>query len=232
MDLENFTSQIELEIERRLSEINKLYNVQSVTIDIECKNALRRSSICLYYAHIEGFVYFIFLHYINAINRSNSKAKDVIDEIKAANYHLELGKLFLNTKHPFFRRPLPNDTHLHSLSRQIEFFSDIAPLWADTIINIDDGFIDTENNVGKEVIQKLLYKVGLNYGAIHSTLYSSLAQLLNIRNDIAHGANLSPITDDHFNRFYECTKSIISELKSIITDAYAHKKFLTSTVSS
>lgn len=229
MDLIDFTSQIEFEIEKRISEITKLHNLQSSLEDVETQNAVRRSTICLYYAHIEGFISFVFSHYVNAINSWEPRAKDVIDEIKAAGYHACLMKLTSNKKHPIFKGVLPNDEHLHMLARQIEFFSDIVPLWEDAVINIDDKFINTENNVGREVLQKLLYKVGLDYYRVHAGLYSNLARLLNIRNDIAHGANLNPIKEADFNSYYECTKNIILELEKIITEAYTNGRFLTST---
>jgi len=149
MDLENFTAEISYQVEVRIDEITKLHNLQENQDNPAIQNAIRRSSVCLYYAHIEGFVYFVFTHYIN-----------------------------------------------------------------------------TENNVGKNVLQKLLYKVGMDYRIIHHDLYASLAQLLNVRNDIAHGSNLDIIAQEDFDKYYDCTKRVITELENLITVAYTDKKFL------
>lgn len=226
MDIVDFTSQIESEVSIRLLELGKLNNLCNLLENVDEKNSLRRASICLYYAHIEGFVYFIFTHYINAINMLVLPAKNVINEIKAANYHKNLSGLLSNKKHPLFKKPFPEDQALHTLFRQAEFLSEILPSWNQAIINIDDSFIDTENNVGKEVLQKLLYKVGLNYQAIDQNLCSDLARLLRIRNDIAHGSNLSIIKDDDFENYYVCVTTIISKLRNIIIDAYRTEAFL------
>ncbi len=226
MNVADFDSQIELQVVSRLTEISKLNNLCSMEEDLETRNSLKRASICLYYAHIEGFVYFVFTHYINAINMLRVPAANAINEIKAANYHKNLSGLLSNKKHPLFRKPFPEDQALHTLFRQAEFLSEILPSWNQAIIDIDDSFIDTENNVGKEVLQKLLYKVGLNYQAIDQSLCSDLARLLRIRNDIAHGSNLSIIKDDDFGKYYECATEIISKLKNIIIDAYRTKAFL------
>jgi len=226
MDLENFTAEISYQVEVRIDEITKLHNLQENQDNPAIQNAIRRSSVCLYYAHIEGFVYFVFTHYINAINSSAPKVRDVIDEIKAASYYADLMKLFSDKKHRFFRKDLPDDAHLHSFARQVEFFSDIAPLWGEAAININDKYINTENNVGKNVLQKLLYKVGMDYRIIHHDLYASLAQLLNVRNDIAHGSNLDIIAQEDFDKYYDCTKRVITELENLITVAYTDKKFL------
>lgn len=226
MDLENFTAEISYQVEVRIDEITKLHNLQENQDNPAIQNVIRRSSVCLYYAHIEGFVYFIFTHYINAINISAPRVQDVIDEIKAASYHADLIKLLSDTKHRFFRKRLPDDVHLHSLARQVEFFSDIAPLWGEATINIDENYINTESNVGKDVLQKLLYKVGMDYTIIHHELYASLSQLLNIRNDIAHGSNLDIISKENFDKYYDCTKKVIMELERLVTAAYTDKKFL------
>lgn len=229
MNLEDFTGEVSYHVEVRIEEITKLYNLQKNQGDAIVQNAIRRSSVCLYYAHIEGFVYFVFTHYINAINSVAPKVKDVVDEIKAASYHADLIKLFTDKKHRFFRKDLPDDAHLHSLARQVEFLSDIAPLWGDATINIGDKYINTESNVGKHVLQKLLYKVGLDYREIRHELYTSLARLLDMRNAVAHGSNLDSITKAAFDEYYKCTKTVITELERIVIDAYTHRRFLAST---
>ncbi|HBR6364690.1 TPA: hypothetical protein L9077_004466, partial [Klebsiella pneumoniae] len=85
--------------------------------------------------------------------------------------------------------------------------------------------INTEGNVGKEVLQKLLYQVGLPHTLLDKVI-GPLTRLMNKRNNIAHGTDKSLIDNDEFNIFYKCCLDIMSELSRVLYVAYQNRDFL------
>ena len=77
----------------------------------------------------------------------------------------------------------------------------------------------------KQVLEKLLYQVGLEYSDLSAT-YSPLNQLLNMRNDIAHGKRKAGIEDKDYDRFHDCCLNIIQVISQKLTTAYGDNKYL------
>ncbi len=225
MSLEYFQLQIESEREWREDEIRFLDNTQREIERDEDRKKIRRSILCLIYAHIEGFVQFAFSLYIDEINKKGLKCSDVKPVIAAATLHREF--IALNNrdkKSPIFRRTLPEDIALHKLSRQVEFVENII-LIQNHPVTIPEGYVNTENNVGQQVLEKLLFQVGLEYRDLKD-IYSPLNRLLNARNDISHGKRKQGIEDKEYQEFVGCCKSIISGISRRLTTAYGRNEYL------
>ena len=234
MDLERFYSELEQQKSERHDEITRLNNLLN-TIPTElkldetslelCLNSMRRANICLIYAHIEGFVKFAFTIYITAINQLNLNCQDVIPIFKAAVYADEFKTLTnINHKSNFFKKNFPYDNHLHRLFRQEEFFEKISD-YPSLKVQIKDKYINTESNVGKEVLEKLMYQVGLPHNSL-SSVTDILNRLKNKRNDISHGVDMSIIKVSDYNKYVECSFKILEQVGSLIFDAYQNKKYL------
>lgn len=225
MSLALFQEQIESEREWREAEIRFLDNNHKKLEKDKDKQLIRRSILCLVYAHVEGFVGFAFSLYIDEINKKELLCKDVKPAIAAASYH-QIFKAFSNKdkKSEIFKQKLPEDKHLHRLAREINFLESISEFSSHPVL-IPDGFINTENNVGKEVLEKLLFKVGLEHEDLKS-VYTPLTKLLNVRNDISHGKRKLGIDDKNYEEFLNCGKSVISTISSRLTTAYGTKKYL------
>lgn len=225
MSLANFQEQIESEREWREDEIRFLDNTQRIMTNQSDQKRIRRSIICLIYAHIEGFVQFSFSLYIDKINNKGLRCSQVKPVIAAATLHREFIALHnKDKKTPIFRKTLPDETHLHKLSRQVEFVESIATIQAH-LVRIPDGYVNTESNVGQQVLEKLLYQVGLEYQDLKD-IYAPLNRLLNVRNDISHGKRKLGIDDREYQEFIECCKSIISGISRRLTTAYGRSEFL------
>lgn len=234
MDLERFYSELEDQKSKRQGEIIRLNNLlhkipKELTLDetsLELSlNSIRRANICLIYAHIEGFVKFAFTIYITAINQLNLNCQDVIPIFKAAVYADEFKTLTnINHKSNFFKKNFPYDNHLHRLFRQEEFFEKISD-YPSLKVQIKDKYINTESNVGKEVLEKLMYQVGLPHNSL-SSVTDILNRLKNKRNDISHGVDMSFIKESEYNKYVECSFKILEELVSLVLDAYQNKKYL------
>jgi hypothetical protein len=225
MSLALFQEQIENEREWREAEIRFLHNNQNKLEKDKDKQLIRRSILCLVYAHVEGFVSFAFSLYIDEINKKKLLCKDVKPAIAAASFH-KVFKAFTNTdkKNVIFKQKLPDDKHLHRLAREINFLESVNEFNSHLVI-IPDDFINTENNVGMEVLEKLLFKVGLDHDDLKS-IYRPLTKLLNVRNDISHGKRKLGIDDKNYEEFLNCGKSVISTISSRLTTAYGTNKFL------
>ncbi|STQ77012.1 MAE_28990/MAE_18760 family HEPN-like nuclease [Grimontia hollisae] len=225
MTLEEFQTQLELERQWREDEIRFFHNLQAkfpVTADRE---RLRRSIVGLLYAHIEGYVYFAFSLYVEAINNQNLKCKEVKPAIAAASLNAE----FVALKNPekkstLFKRDLPDDTKLHQVCREINFLESISGI-QDKKVKIPHGFINTENNIGPNVLRKLLYQIGLEHKGLDE-ISKDLNRLRRIRNDIAHGKSKEGIDDKHYIAFKECYETIFNRLSNLMIKSYANKEYL------
>lgn len=98
----------------------------------------------------------------------------------------------------------------------------------DLTVIVPDGYINTESNVGKQVLEKLLYQVGLEYDDLKHT-YGSLNKLLNTRNDIAHGKKKYGINDEDYTNYHTCCLGIIQHVSQKLTTAYGHNRYLKTT---
>lgn len=225
MSLEYFQLQLESEREWREEELRFLDNTQRTIENERDRKKIRRSILCLIYAHIEGFVQFSFSLYIDEINKKGLSCSQVKPVIAAATLHREFIALHnKDKKSAIFRKTLPDEPHLHRLSRQVEFIENISDIQNCTV-TIPEGYVNTENNIGQQVLEKLLYQVGLEYKDL-KTIYSPLNRLLNVRNDISHGKRKQGIDDKEYQEFIACCKLIISGISRRLTTAYGRNEFL------
>ncbi|BAN95400.1 hypothetical protein E05_06340 [Plautia stali symbiont] len=95
----------------------------------------------------------------------------------------------------------------------------------DETIFIEDGYVNTESNVGKEVLQKLLYQVGLSHTSLNNVI-GPLTRLKNKRNDISHGVDKAKIEYDEYKVYYDCSINIMGELIKVLFSAYQKKDFM------
>nr|VFK52452.1 MAG: hypothetical protein BECKTUN1418F_GA0071002_100844 [Candidatus Kentron sp. TUN]VFK52980.1 MAG: hypothetical protein BECKTUN1418E_GA0071001_101144 [Candidatus Kentron sp. TUN] len=224
MNLESFRAQMEAEIQWRKEEIIFLDNIQRSLEKDEDRKKIRRSILCIIYAHIEGFIKFAFSLYVDEINKEKLTCSDVKPVIAAAAFHKEFNALKNeDKKSEIFKKELPDNSHLHRLSREIEFIERINEYYNYTI-SIPDEFLNTRSNVGKDVIEKLLFQVGLEYEDLKD-ICPPLNRLLKARNDIAHGNRKLGIEDKDYDAFMKCLDSVIKSISRRIIKAYEKEEF-------
>ncbi len=225
MSQEEFLAQMELEKLWREEEIRSLNNLIGRIDNVNEKNKIRRAIICLLYAHVEGFVKFSFGLYIDGVNQLELKCSEVKPVLAAAVFYKDFLVLTNpDAKSKIFKKTLPDDSHIHRIFRHEEFFEKIESFFKE-IIKIEDGYVNTESNVGREVMEKLLYQVGLSHKSLESTI-GPLSKLKNKRNNISHGIDKSIITDSEYEDYYSCSLGIMRDLSRILFHAFSHKEFL------
>ncbi|OON38410.1 hypothetical protein BTJ39_18315 [Izhakiella australiensis] len=224
MTPEEFLTQVELERTWREEEIRSLNNIIEKSDDVSIY-MMRRAVICLLYAHIEGFVKFSFNLYIDGINKMELKCNEVKPVLAAAVYYKDFLKMNNpDIKNRLFKKTLPDDSHLHRIFRYEEFFERLSGVM-DGKIFIADGYVNTESNVGKEILQKLLYQVGLSHTSLDQVI-GPLTRLKNKRNDISHGVDKAKVEYEEYKAYYDCSINIMSELIKVLFSAYQRKDFL------
>lgn len=225
MDSLDFQTQLQTEMLWREAEVRGLNNVAAQLSQAAGLNMLRRATVCLLYAHVEGFVKFSFKLYVDAINSMELECSSVKPVLTAAVYYVDFMKMDNpDIKNKIFKKTLPDNSRLHRISRYEEFFERINDVLSEKI-KIEDGYINTEGNVGKEVLQKLLYQVGLPHTLLDGVI-GSLTRLMNKRNNIAHGVDKAVISDDDFRVYYECCLNIMTELSRVLFVAFNNQEFM------
>ncbi|GGY64593.1 hypothetical protein GCM10011613_05460 [Cellvibrio zantedeschiae] len=216
--------QLEEERAWREAEIRFLDNSQRSLEKEEDRMLMRRSILCLIYAHIEGFVKFSFSLYVDEINKKNLLCYQVKPVIAAATLSREFLALSENRKSKIFRSDLSDDKHLRKLFRQAEFIENIFDV-KNYEVKIPEEYINTEDNVGITVLEKLMCKVGLDHTDLRD-VNAPLGRLLNVRNDISHGKRRAGIDHKDYEEFLNCCKSVISGLSRKLTLAFDRQAFL------
>lgn len=224
MNLDEFQASIEMDKSWREDELRFYNNIQA-KLELEQRMLFRKSIICIIYAHIEGFVHFSFSLYIESINSLNLKCREVHSAIAAA----ALNEEFLALKNPdkkssLFSRAFPDDAKLHRMCREIEFIEKSLVV-QEKSVRIPKKYINTESNVGPDVLRKLLYQVGLTFDDFE-IIKNDLNKLLTARNNVAHGKHKEGINDSDFEAYKRCFYHIFSKLSNVIVIAYANKKYL------
>lgn len=208
----------------REGEIRLLERLTKAASESE-KDMLRRSTILLVYAHLEGFCKFALLAYAAALNSLKINCGEASYPVAAAG----LTKIFaalrdVNSKHDAFRSALPDDTQLHLTAREQIFIEKYEEMSA-TIVQIPDEAVDTKFNVSPIILKKMLFQLGLNYPAIEPHA-GNIHRLLNIRNAIAHGDRLRIPSEKEVSDSISATLEVMQFLQGEVFNALKDKLYL------
>jgi len=189
------------------------------------KNMIKRSLVLVTYAHLEGFCKFSLFSYTAAVNSFGIACSDASIPIAAAS----LAKVFAalrdpQSKHPAFRRSMPDDTQLHLAARE-QIFLDSFQVVSSGKLDIPDRVVDTKSNLSPDVLRKMLFQLGLNYSSVEQH-NSNIAKLLGIRNAIAHGDRLKVPTDEELNKYITTAFDVMSYLQSEVFAALKNQIYL------
>lgn len=182
---------------------------------------LSKNSIPILYSIWEGFVNEIFSIFIDEINKEDIHLLDLNDNIiifcserkfkQFREYPQKAGKkiLFLKKLREYF------NIKVQQIPREI----------------------DTESNVGFEVLNKILNQFNLetypeqwgNYKYPSPNLKENLFMFLKLRNTIAHGGELLPseaISQKEYNRFKNLCLDLMYDLREKLINGLVTKKYL------
>lgn len=227
LHLDDIASQLEFESSWRRTEYtqvkNALYANSAKEEDTENFN---KSLLLLLYSNYEGFCKSAFSIYIDGINNLKLKRKDVVSTIRASSLQAVFDAYDqLDRKGKIFKKILPDDTALHRLCRRTEFI-DSLPEYNNAIVTLDpDKITDAESNLRPNILKKILYKSGLDIGAL-DTYEPTLNKVVNIRNAIAHGAQRRGIKKIDYEEYEAAVHNTEDGVKKIILNAVEISKYL------
>lgn len=229
MDLANIRAQLEIELTWRQNEMRLLHNQLAFINKDEEKNRYRKSLVVMLYSHYEGFCKTAFLIYINAINKEKIKCSEMNTYLITATFADIFSALEIpNMKCKIFKPKLPEDTKLHKFCRQVNFISGLNNFLS-VEANIPPDVIDTESNLKREVMRKILFRLGFPYDVFEKHEYQ-IQDLLEARNNIAHGTFISGIEEDVYQKFERSTYEIMSELMNLLMQGLTKKVYLKSPI--
>ena len=224
MNLEAVRAEFEEEQTWRQNEIRFLRNQIENIVGIPEKMQFRRALVVMLYAHYEGFCKFALLQYVRAVNRATIKCEEATFAIVAGAWEkifveLEIG----NQKASIFRNKLPDDSRLHRFARRRDFV-ELFTEFTGQIVRIPEDTVDTESNLWPIVIQKNLYFLGLDH-TIFSKHDKTIYQLINRRNNIAHGTDRNGFTAEQYENLESTVFEIMDDLMHIIMDAIQEERY-------
>jgi hypothetical protein len=218
-------AEIEKDLAWRVDELRFFRNgLGSIHFESD-QERFRRALVLLLYAHFEGFCKFALTLYVNAVNRSGISCAQANFAIAAASLS-DLFKALRNPqkKIPEFRRGLPDDTKLHRFGREREFVERTSD-FAGRPVLIRDDVVDTESNLNPTVLRKNLYRLGFAHDRF-TAQESSINQLLEYRNKIAHGQMRAGLKADKFEELNTSALAVMEEIKREVMAAIENKSYL------
>jgi hypothetical protein len=218
----------ELENERtwRKEEVRFLLNRLGDRGSEDEKDRYRRAVVLLLYAHFEGFCKTALLIFVKAVNDERLPC----DSVKPALMSATCNEILLaladhNQKSDFFRTGAPEDAKLHFAWRSQTFLARLPDVLKKEVA-IPDKVVDTESNLWPVVLKKNLFKLGLDYDAF-SHHDGTITQLLNRRNNIAHGLDRDGMDAMKFSDLQRAVYDVIDSLLSMVMKALREKAYLT-----
>lgn len=222
-------AQLEEELTWRQDEIRFLRNQLAYIENEDDRNRFRKALLVMLYSHYEGFCATAFKIYIKAINDAGLKRRDVNSHIAACSFHKEFRayedgsrktKLY---REVFGKRP-PDDSHLYRFARQIDFIDCTDQFW-DQFVHIPDNVIDTESNLGPDVLKKLLFRLGLPHEYFNNE-NDVIHNILNRRNNVAHGGEKLGVDEGTYGKMEKAVFHVFDCIVQLIMTALKKKGYL------
>lgn len=228
-NLEALREELEKQLEWRFNELAYFKNI-SVQNKVSHIETYSKALLLILYSHFEGYIKFSLLCYIDYINKLNLSCKEINYTLAALALSSEFNAYdTLDKKGKFFTKKMPEEKELKRLSRRIDFLEQLENFNNKKAI-IGDLVIDTKSNLNYTNLQILLYKVGLSE-KLFSTYENDINQLVNLRNQIAHGEKILTFAYDKFESLENTIKKIMEEITKQIFAAAKNNDFLKSTLS-
>lgn len=215
MDLEIYRTEMEQELTWRSNELRFLKNQMSTMNDENDKEKYRKSLVVMLYSHFEGFTKTCLQIYLKAINDQVLIRKDVNECIVAASMDQVFKKYEdKDRKCDIFRRSLPEDKHIHKIFRRTDMVIQFHEFLEEQV-HLPDEIVDTESNLWYKILQKNLYKLGIDSESF-ANYESKIDELVNLRNSIAHGSERTGIKENRYQKLENSVYTTMNELLKLL----------------
>jgi hypothetical protein len=225
IDIAALRAEIEAEREWREREMRMLRNQIALIPHEEHRKLARKALVVMLYAHFECVTKAIFAMYVNRLNALSLRVAEVVPALGAAS----LANVFRalrdpNTKCKEFARALPDDSALHRFARDRDFVEG-AWTFASRALQIDgDSVVDTESNLKPVVLRKILFRLGMEPSTMQPW-EGSIQQLLQRRNDVAHGTAKDGLSEDDYTKLEQATGLVVDEIVRAVSTAIIEQQY-------
>ena len=241
MDPADFRAQLEHDLTWRQGELRHLRNQFGLTsiCDDGREKLYLKVLIIMLYSHFEGFCKDAFKLYIDAINNDQITCLDASEHIAAAyltDIFQDIENLHRknNKRCHLFKGPLEPKSieKFRQFFQHIRFIGEIENILSNKIYiseKISDNIVDTKSNLGPDVVEKILYRLGLPYDNF-GEYNGKIRTLVNFRDEFAHGRNnIRCINMTDYDTIETEIYGFMSELMILLTEAINNKYYLKST---
>lgn len=222
----NFNEVMDELISERIStlfEIERTIYTGRYNLSKKHKNLLAAQSISMIYSLWEGFIQRAFGAYTDEINQRNIPFIELSNEIKIFHMESAFKQLYAYPQ---------ND------NGKIQFFTKLSNFHTTPYQRIH-RIVNTESNVGFDVLNKLLKRFSLEtfpthweqYAHPNSNLKDTISDFLRIRNAIGHGGDISSeviTTHESYMRYKNLTISLMYEVNLKMTTGLSNNTFRSS----
>lgn len=227
-DFEQFMAEIEYEYKKRFDDYSILENHIKMTWkkdNEELARMLMNTLIVMIYSFYEGFCKCLFDIYINYINKTEVNVGSLEIALAASSLSDDFKRLedtHYVPGHPHidFRK----NGKLLRFARRIEFTSKYS-IMMDKAVNLPEGLTNTESNLNIEVLERIMYTLGLDYSFLEGKR-GPINMIVNRRNDAAHGTFDRTMSDEEFNKYKQAVISTVEMIKQEVIDSYRERKYM------
>lgn len=227
MNLEEVVAEIEEAMTWRVNELRHLANSISSNSDEDLRTVVRKASVVMVYAHLEGFFKAALGVYIKAVNAERLPVGELDEALAVAALRPEWKSLANGEPSPTLSWSVPpkRTSGLQaSTLRRVEFLCRLDEILHSEATLDEDALTDTESNLQPNVVRKLLYQLGLSTQDVESW-DSALGELVNLRNSIAHGSSRRPVTESELDRLTRGARDVMNGLRTLILQALVAQHF-------
>lgn len=225
MTIDSVWAQLEQDLSWRLAEIRLLSNTRSGLRNESDRDRFRRAQLVMLYAHAEGFCKLALLIYLRAINDANIPCLAASDELVASAFDEIFHALqFGDEKYKVFSTMLPSDPKLFVAARRRDFVAEYESIMRRTI-QLPESTVNTESNLSSIVLRRNLFRLGFPPDLL-AEYDANLDELVNRRNNIAHGIGDSVVKSTDYDRLQRAVLQAMDSIALVIVDALDRSAFL------
>jgi RiboL-PSP-HEPN len=186
------------------------------------------------YAYWERFFRLTFGEFLRCVSVAGISAAALSDPL--VRFRIRREFLRLDTSHRTIllesldrRGPSQAQALLHAIATDLQ---SIESLFNQPVAFPDpDSWIETDSNVRYEVLEKICSRLGVDPEDLKSllgkyVLYPALKELVDMRNDIAHGTVIAPLDAAKWNALQEFVSVLMNAVQLFLYEALANDRHL------
>lgn len=226
--LSDILVQIENDRQWRDQDLVFFENQLANELDETKQKIISKALILLLYSVFEGHVKLIFQCYVNAINQLELSCNEVIIPLLASGLNKPFEE-FKNAsrkplKNKIFKKEHPKD--FLELGRRIEFLENLESMMTLTVKLETDKIVDTESNLTKKVLSKILFRIGFDVETLDENKINNIEKLLEFRNAIAHGSRKQGWTYSEYSIIRSEIYEVMQIIKQNVISHFSERKFM------